>query len=98
MNKINYNFKKIVENMWIKSVDSEGKENVPHYWANHVKRKGSATIGEVLHHSLNEDGQISSYDVKWPDGTIDHSVPAVILEELNVEMHEHEATDGEEDE
>ena len=87
---IKYNFKKIAEGMWIESKDKNGKKNVPHWWANHVKRKGSSTIGEVLHHSLNEDGQIASYDVKWPDGTIDHSVPSAILEELEVEMQEHE--------
>ena len=57
-----------------------------------MKRKGSSTIGEVLHHSLNEDGHISSYDVKWPDGSVDVGVPAVMLEELNKEVHEHETT------
>tara|TARA_A100001201_G_C4015543_1_gene178985 strand:+ start:396 stop:554 length:159 start_codon:yes stop_codon:yes gene_type:complete len=52
----------------------------------------------VLHHSLNEHGHIASYDVKWPDGTIDLGVPSVMLEEINKEVHEHEATVEEGDE
>ena len=56
-----------------------------------MKRRDSVNeeIGKVLHHSLNEHGHIGSYDVQWPNGGIDYSVPAVILEEIETEMHEH---------
>ena len=90
MKTTKYNFKKIAESMWI---GSNGK--VPHDWATHVMRAG--TVGEVIHHSLNEDGHIATYDVKWEDGTIEKNVPASLVEKMNSEMHEHEIDDDESD-
>ena len=58
----------------------------------HVKRKDSALneIGEVLWHSLDENGNINYYDVKWPSGEIEENIPANMLTEIMSEQHEHE--------
>ena len=57
----------------------------------------AGTVGEVIHHSLNEDGYIATYDVKWEDGTIEKNVPASLVEKMNSEMHEHEIDDESDD-
>ena len=57
----------------------------------------AGTVGEVIHHSLNEDGHIATYDVKWEDGTIEKNVPASLVEKMNSEMHEHEIDENEMD-
>jgi len=57
---------------------------IGHTWLTHVKRKGSALneVGEVLWHSLKENGEINFYDVEWPDGTVETDIPAVLLEKV----------------
>ena len=64
---------------------------IGHTWATHVKRKGSALneIGEVVWHSLDNNGNINFYDVEWEDGLVEHNIPADSLVEVaNSDMFE----------
>ena len=83
--------------------DKAADDIIGHTWLTHVKRKDSALneVGEVLWHSLKENGEINFYDVMWPDGVIETDIPTVMLEKVKdsdsvselhekhgVEMHE----------
>jgi len=64
--------------------DKAADDIIGHTWLTHVKRKGSALneIGEVLWHSLRENGEINLYDVEWPDGTVETNISANLLEKV----------------
>ena len=53
-------------------------------------------LGEVVHHTLFEDGTITKYDVKFGNKTI-KTIPADVLEVKKQQEHSHEADEGEED-
>ena len=53
-------------------------------------------LGEVVHHTLFEDGTITKYDVKFGNKTI-KNIPADVLEVKKQQEHSHEADEGEED-
>lgn len=57
---------------------------IGHTWLTHVKRKDSSLneVGEVLWHSLKENGEINFYDIEWSDGTVETNVPATLLEKI----------------
>ena len=44
-------------------------------------------VGEVLDHTITEEGVINFYTIKWPDGSIDKDIPARFL--IEQESHEH---------
>ena len=63
------------------------------------KEKYGDVVGEVIHHTLFEDGTITKYDVKFGNKTI-KNIPTEMLEVVNEKHHSHEADEGgdEEDE
>ena len=79
-------------------------KEVAHNWATHMEWKSSTdknkygnVVGEVIHHTLFEDGTISKYDVKFGNKTI-KNIPTSMLEVVEAQEHMHSATEKEEDE
>ena len=79
-------------------------KEVAHNWATHMEWKSSTDknkygnmIGEVINHTLFEDGTITKYDVKFGNKTI-KNIPTAMLEVVKMQEHKHEADDGEEEE
>ena len=78
-------------------------KEVAHNWATHMEWKSSTdkekygdVVGEVIHHTLFEDGTITKYDVKFGNKTI-KNIPTEMLEVVNEKSHSHEADDDEEE-
>jgi len=46
-------------------------------------------IGKVLWHSLDSDGSIELYDVKWPNGRVETDIPSIMLEGVKQLEHHH---------
>ena len=79
-------------------------KEVAHNWATHMEWKSSTdkekygdVVGEVIHHTLFEDGTISKYDVKFGNKTI-INIPTSMLEVVELLEHSHEATEEDEEE
>ena len=84
----------------IKETDGYNKlvkqnKEIEHNWATHMEWKSSAhkekygdMIGEVIHHTLLEDGSITHYDVRFGNRTI-KNIPANILEVSKMQKHKH---------
>ena len=60
------------------------------------KEKYGDMIGEVIHHTLFEDGTITKYDVKFGNRII-KNIPTEMLEAVELQEHSHEATEDEEE-
>ena len=78
-------------------------KEVAHNWATHMEWKSSTdkekygdVVGEVIHHTLFEDGTITKYDVKFGNKTI-KNIPTEMLEVVNEKSHSHEADEDEEE-
>ena len=78
-------------------------KEVAHNWATHMEWKSSTdkekygdVVGEVIHHTLFEDGTISKYDVKFGNKTI-KNIPTSMLEVVELQEHSHEATEEDDD-
>ena len=68
---------------------------IEHNWATHMEWKSSThkekygdIIGEVIHHTLLEDGSITHYNVKFGNRTI-KNIPANMLEVTTMQEHKH---------
>ena len=57
------------------------------------KKRYGDMIGEVIHHTLFEDGTITKYDVKFGNKTI-KNIPTEMLEVVKMQEHKHETDDG----
>ena len=55
------------------------------------KERYGNIIGEVIHHTLFEDGTITKYDVKFGNKTI-KNIPTSMLEVVKTQEHMHNAT------
>ena len=71
-------------------------KEVEHNWAVHVEWRSSTyankygnVVGEVIHHTLYEDGSITHYDVRFGNHIVKH-IPADKLNVLTQESHKHE--------
>ncbi len=47
-------------------------------------------VGTVLWHSLDGNGNIDIYDIRWPDGSIERNIPARLLESVKEHRHSNE--------
>ena len=93
----------IAENDGYPQIIKKNKE-VAHNWATHMewkfstdKEKYGDVVGEVIHHTLFEDGTITKYDVKFGNKTI-KNIPTEMLEVVELQEHSHEATEEDEEE
>jgi len=46
-------------------------------------------IGEVLWHSIDENGEVGYYDVEWPTRGVQKGIPANLLEKVSDEDIRH---------
>ena len=79
-------------------------KEVAHNWATHMEWKSSTdkekygdVVGEVIHHTLFEDGTITKYDVKFGGKTI-KSIPTDKLTVVEQQEHHHEPTEEDDEE
>ena len=45
-------------------------------------------------HSLEENGHIAVYDIKWSDGTVETGIPAGLLETVSEGSHDEDDQHG----
>jgi hypothetical protein len=67
---------------------TEEDNSVFHACASHVSPKGSDAIGEVVDHTLTEDGTVEYYNVKF-DSRIIEGIPAADLDIIKERHHSH---------
>ena len=79
-------------------------KEVAHNWATHMEWKSSTDkekygdmIGEVIHHTLFEDGTITKYDVKFGNRIV-KNIPTAMLEVVELQEHSHEADECDDEE
>ena len=64
------------------------------WWKTVRKRRSDAkqedeSVGIVLKHTLNEQGEVHFYDVQWPNGIIEEGIPATSLIPEKRIKHKH---------
>ena len=76
-------------NEWRLYIAKESKlaeKSIKHNCATHVKENSTGEVGDVISHSLTEDGSVEFYDVQF-EGRLEENVSIDDLEVI--EMHEH---------
>jgi imidazole glycerol phosphate synthase subunit HisF len=65
-------------------------KNIYHSWATHVAHRECAEygVGEVLRHTLNEQGKVQFFDVKFGNKVISN-IPTHLLEKKKKKVHKH---------
>ena len=66
------------------------KKGIKHNCATHVKEISTGKLGEVISHSLTEDGSVEFYDVQFED-RLSENVPVTQLEVVDMVEHMHGA-------
>ena len=66
------------------------KKGIKHNCATHVKEISTGKLGEVISHSLTEDGSVEFYDVQFKD-RLSENVPVTQLEVVDMVEHMHGA-------
>ena len=66
------------------------KKGSKHNCATHVKEISTGKLGEVISHSLTEDGSVEFYDVQFED-QLSENIPVSQLEVVNMVEHMHGA-------
>ena len=61
------------------------------------KERYGDMIGEVIHHTLFEDGTITKYDVKFGNKIV-KNIPTEMLEVVKAQEHMHASTEKDDDE
>jgi len=68
------------------------KDGKKHDWWKTVRKRRSdakkESVGTVVHHTLNEQGEVHFYDVQWQDG-IEKNIPASELIPEKRQKHKH---------
>ena len=44
-------------------------------------------LGEVINHTITEEGEVNFYTMKWTDGSIEKDIPKELIEEQIVQEH-----------
>ncbi len=78
--------------------EKKDDKKIPHSWATHGHRRSDENkeIGEVLNHSLTEDGKIEFYEVKFGDVTETLSEEDFVATEQKMHKHGIKELSGEE--
>ena len=112
MKIVNVNVNVVKENIVIKLksliVEQEEKQKIHKLVSNWKNKKAQEyasvliekygdVIGEVIHHTLFEDGTITKYDVKFGNRIV-KNIPTAMLEVVKMQEHKHEADDGDDEE
>ena len=81
----------------IHSLVSNWENEMAQKYASILIDKYGDVVGEVIHHTLFEDGTITKYDVKFGNKTI-KNIPTSMLEVVELQEHSHEATEEDDEE
>tara|TARA_Y100000593_G_scaffold7135_1_gene13440 strand:+ start:2055 stop:2387 length:333 start_codon:yes stop_codon:yes gene_type:complete len=80
-------------NEWRLYIARESKlaeKSIKHSCASHVKENSTGEVGEVVSHSLTEDGSVEFYDVQF-EGRLEENVSIDDLEVVKERIHMHAA-------
>jgi len=99
---------KHVEENYRDAADDTIADTVPHSWLNHGKLSSTLqerygiseedSVGTVVWHSLNENGEIGVYDMRFGDTIIRNLTEADLTEKVMKEKHGKRDAHGERDE
>ena len=78
----------------VERIDKKKSDKKHDWWTKVRKRRSDAdkakkeSIGTVVHHTLNEQGEVHFYDVQWED-RIEKGIPAGELVMVEGRKHKH---------
>jgi len=82
---------------WNSLFEKKNKKKTEHDWWKTVRKRRSdakeeeadESVGIVLKHTLNEQGEVHFYDVQWPNGIVEEGIPASSLIPEKHQKHKH---------